>query len=250
MPSMRDSTDAIMAAAIEHASVVIAFVSRRYKESANCAMEFKYSNKRFKQNKLKIIYVMMQQDYTTVSDPDCCDGYLGVAIGDALWYPMWNETQVASTVAAIQKVVGSNAVRSNDVSTVPSLATATATKMIAAVATNSISTVLIETSSPNPKLPQKLRETVASSADVTTEVKSIITSKEKLYEEAWKILNDPKRILKDKQAELSSYLDELGVFEGMELLVCTEQELKTLSEMLKPAQSRVFDDLIKKIKTS
>jgi hypothetical protein len=62
-----------MAEAIEAANVVIICVSKQYKESANCRMEAKYANQRLKKGKLKIVYVMMQEEYTTVSCEDTCD---------------------------------------------------------------------------------------------------------------------------------------------------------------------------------
>ena len=67
------ATDERMAEAIEAASVVIVCVSKQYKESANCRMEAKYANQRLKKGKLKIVYVMMQEEYTTVSCEDTCD---------------------------------------------------------------------------------------------------------------------------------------------------------------------------------
>ena len=39
-------------------------------------MEAKYANQLLKKKRLTIIYVMMQSDYTTVSD-ESCDGWLG-----------------------------------------------------------------------------------------------------------------------------------------------------------------------------
>jgi hypothetical protein len=39
-----------------------------------------------KKQKLNIIYVMLDKNYTTVSTPNCVDGWLGIMLGDALWY--------------------------------------------------------------------------------------------------------------------------------------------------------------------
>jgi len=77
---MSGSTDERMAEAIEASSMVVICVSKQYKESPNCRMEARYTNQLCKKGKVKIVYVMMQQEYTTVSEPDCCDvskrGYL------------------------------------------------------------------------------------------------------------------------------------------------------------------------------
>ena len=70
---MAGATDEKMAEALEAASVCIIFVSKQYKESPNCRMEAKYANQLYKKGKLRIIYVMMQQDYTTASSPECID---------------------------------------------------------------------------------------------------------------------------------------------------------------------------------
>ncbi len=74
---MGGSTDERMAAAVEAASIVVICVSRDYKERPNCRMEAKYANQMHKKGKLNLYFVMMENDYTTVSVPDSCDGWLG-----------------------------------------------------------------------------------------------------------------------------------------------------------------------------
>jgi hypothetical protein len=88
---------------------VIVCVSRQYKQSSNCRMEAKYANDRFKRGRLKLLYVMMDAQYTTRSEPECVDGWLGIMLGDALWYPLWNEASVASTAKTLASVLGTNA---------------------------------------------------------------------------------------------------------------------------------------------
>ncbi len=82
VPAMSGSTEERMAEALEAASVLIICVSKGYKESANCRMEAKYASQLSKKGKIKIFYVMMQREYTTVSEPDSCDGWLGIMIGE------------------------------------------------------------------------------------------------------------------------------------------------------------------------
>ena len=72
-------------------------------------MEANYSNQRFKKGKVKLIYLMMQQEYTTVSEPESVDGYLGVMVGDSLWYPLWNESAVSEAVDALSGLLNENA---------------------------------------------------------------------------------------------------------------------------------------------
>jgi hypothetical protein len=106
---MAGATDEVMAQAVEAASHVIVFVSKDYKESANCRMEAKYTNQLSKKGKVKPIFVMVQNEYTTVSTPEYVDGWLGIMIGDSLWYPMWSESQIDSTAQEIAKVLGNEA---------------------------------------------------------------------------------------------------------------------------------------------
>ena len=83
---MAGSTDTIMAAAVEASSHVVVCVSRGYKNSANCEQEAAYARQFEKKRKLKIIYLMMQSDFTTVSQPDSVDGWLGIMVGNSLWW--------------------------------------------------------------------------------------------------------------------------------------------------------------------
>ena len=83
---MAGSTDSIMAAAVEASSHVVVCVSRDYKNSANCEQEAAYARQFEKKRKLKIIYLMMQSDFTTVSQPDSVDGWLGIMVGNSLWW--------------------------------------------------------------------------------------------------------------------------------------------------------------------
>ena len=70
---MSGSTDERMAEAIEAASMVVVCVSRQYKERPNCRIEAKYTNQRYKKGRVKIVYLMMQEEYTTESKPEYCD---------------------------------------------------------------------------------------------------------------------------------------------------------------------------------
>jgi hypothetical protein len=82
---MAGSTDEVMAAAVEASSHVVVCVSKDYKLSPNCRQEGSYARQQEKKGKLKIIYVMMQEQYTTVSSPECVDGWLAIMVADKLW---------------------------------------------------------------------------------------------------------------------------------------------------------------------
>eukprot|EP01042_Synura_sphagnicola_P001817 gene1817-2132_t len=106
---MSGGTDERMAEAVEASSAIVVCVSRPYKERPNCRMEAKYANQLLKKGRLRILFVMMQMDYTTVSEPECCDGWLGIMIGDALWYPLWDESAVQTTASSIAAILGEQA---------------------------------------------------------------------------------------------------------------------------------------------
>lgn len=59
--------------------------------------------------KVQIIYVMMQEEYTTVSEPESVDGYLAIMIGDKLWCPLFTEDKLANVVEFISGKVGDRA---------------------------------------------------------------------------------------------------------------------------------------------
>ena len=82
---MQGDTDDVMAKAVERSSFVIVFVSKRYKESANCRQEAQYARGREKRGRVKMLYVMTDAKYTSVSEPEAVDGWLGMMVGQQLW---------------------------------------------------------------------------------------------------------------------------------------------------------------------
>jgi len=111
---MEGDTDERMATALEFSDFVIIFISRDYKNRPNCRQEAQYAHQLKKKGKVQIIYVMMDPSYTTVSSPDCVDGWLGIQVGGALWYPLYNESQVSSTANEIVKIMGDSCKRSDN----------------------------------------------------------------------------------------------------------------------------------------
>lgn len=101
LPPMHGSTQDCMAQAVELSSIVVVFVSKQYKESPNCRCECKYANQLRGRNKLDIVFVMMQEDYTTASHPNYCDGWLGLIIGDMFYLTLFDEKSVKATSSEI-----------------------------------------------------------------------------------------------------------------------------------------------------
>lgn len=56
--------------AMDVSPCIIVCVSKSYKNSERCHTEVSYAH----ENKLKLIFVMMEENYTTSSTPDCVDG--------------------------------------------------------------------------------------------------------------------------------------------------------------------------------
>jgi hypothetical protein len=105
LPAMVGSVDDCMARALELSHTVIICVSPEYKESANCRSEGKYANDLFKRGHLNIIYVMMNKQYHTGSVPEFVNGWLGLMVGDYLWYSLWDEVCVASTSSSVSALI-------------------------------------------------------------------------------------------------------------------------------------------------
>jgi hypothetical protein len=74
MEGMTGATEDVMAEAVERSCVVIICVSKEYKESANCRLEAKYAQQLFKKGRTRLAFVMMTEDYTTVSRDQSVDG--------------------------------------------------------------------------------------------------------------------------------------------------------------------------------
>lgn len=83
-----------MADAVDAASCVIVFVSRAYKESANCRAEAEYAHGSVRDG-LQMLHAMCEQDYTTVSN-ERVTGWLGFLIGQHLWYAAWSDPATAA----------------------------------------------------------------------------------------------------------------------------------------------------------
>jgi hypothetical protein len=97
--------------AIQYSHTVVICVSVQYKDSANCRAEAKYAHARSIQadnHQLKLIYVMMDEQYHTRSSPRQVDGWLGFMIGTQTWYPLWNSNQVETTAKSLAKLFADN----------------------------------------------------------------------------------------------------------------------------------------------
>jgi hypothetical protein len=105
------STFECMASAVENSSWVIIFVSREYFNSENCKKEAAYCSQKSK----SLLFVMLDENYHTKSNPVQIQGWLAFMIGTDLWYPLWNlDQQLEVTASAITNKIGNTALLSNN----------------------------------------------------------------------------------------------------------------------------------------
>jgi len=100
-PLEGDNIDHMMASSINNAKLMIMFVSKAYENSANCMQEAMYAKKKRKAGKVDILFVMVDPDY----NGDDVDGTLGIMIGSALWYPLFDESQLADTTSRLVEYI-------------------------------------------------------------------------------------------------------------------------------------------------
>jgi hypothetical protein len=100
LSALSGSSSGLLTEAIEHSHTVIIFVSREYKMSGSCRAEATYADQLRKKGFLRIVFVMMQVDYTMTS-AERVDGYLANMIGNSTCQPLWDIAQLESTADAI-----------------------------------------------------------------------------------------------------------------------------------------------------
>ena len=91
-----------MADGVSNASVMVCFMSQKYQESENCALEVKFA----RQSGVEIVPVMMQRGWKA-------SGWLGLLTAGSLWTPLFEdgafEENVGQLHGQIQKVLVDNA---------------------------------------------------------------------------------------------------------------------------------------------
>jgi len=197
---MAGDTDEKMAAAIEAAHTVVIFVSPQYKESGNCRTEAKYSKQRQLVCPLKILYVMMCENYHTRSNPPV-DGWLALNIGTDLWYPLWHDSMVDTTSMAIAELAGG--------------AAAAASATLAPINVPMTSVVSVS--------PGKSTGGSAGGVDLDT---------------AWTVLNDPNNAI--TPGSVADYMNKVGLTEKDELMDLDEADLFDMSALLKQLKQKKF----------
>jgi hypothetical protein len=169
-------------------------------------MEAKYANQMSKKGKLKLVFVMMESNYTTVSTPDCCDGWLGIMLGDQLWYPLWDENQVESTARQLASMIGSSSKAIEPIN----------------------GTLTTERSSP-------AATTKPSQSSIT------LTSKVEVnHTAAYEMLLTPERMIDSSLISVKKILEEWGVLVAEDLGGLLPDDIIALTELMKKAQRKKF----------
>ena len=108
LPPMIGHVNSSMAEAVDFSDFVVVFVSRVYQSTVSCQLEARYANTKAKEGKCKLVFVMMEQDFTT--DLKCSDpvsGWLGMMVGDNVWYPGWDAAHTHATASSIARLITS-----------------------------------------------------------------------------------------------------------------------------------------------
>jgi len=96
-----------MPEAVDASHTIIVCVSPAYKEDVNCLVEAKYIMGRLHVSDLKVIFLMLDQKYTTIS-ANPIDGWLSFFVGTESGFPLWDRLMVITTTREIAKVMGDN----------------------------------------------------------------------------------------------------------------------------------------------
>lgn len=96
-----------MPEAVDASHTIIVCVSPQYKEDVNCLAEAKYIMGRLHVCDLKVIFLMLDPKFTTVSRPPI-DGWLSFFVGTEVGYPLWDRLMVITTTREIAKHIGDN----------------------------------------------------------------------------------------------------------------------------------------------
>jgi hypothetical protein len=219
-PSMQGDIEDAMAEAIQKSFAMVVFVSQQYKESVNCRAEAKYARAREANGFLKLIYVMVDENYHTRSSPRAVDGWLGFMVGSDLWYPLWQMNQLEQTAKAIADLVGDHAKNNGSSSGVD---------FPSPIAMKSSSTTAI----PVTVKPGDQQLPVGSPIAVGGS-----TASSRDYETGWEIVSEPKKA-KDSAA-LASLLDEHGVYSLKDFMKLDPEYFESLGVLLKTVPQKCF----------
>jgi hypothetical protein len=221
---MGGSVDDRMAEAIQLSDTVLICVSEDYKHSSNCRIEADYAKMLARRGLTKVVFLMMNEHYTTVSSPKFCDGWLGIMIGTEMWYPLWTDDKIAGTAKAIAQIIGDAAYSKNGLRS----RTVVDKSTVSAAAGGATKPPLISSST----------SVTPSSSPSKADTASIVVSSSEACEQVWNTLHN--EICCTNQAGLLEYLIELGITSKEDLpYIDDNSQAKLVTYLKKVSASKV-----------
>jgi hypothetical protein len=224
-----------MATAIEKAAFAIIFVSRGYIDSPNCHLEAEYCAAQCSKNKIMIIYVMMESDYTTVSTPESVVGWLGIMIGTSMWYPLYEETQIPELCDTLSAIFGDECKVSDSI--LNPRASISASISANSSARSSFSGIEQLFTSHHQ---QQQQQQVVPTPAVGSSMNAIMTLRDNnaALKECYEILTTTSA--SSDHVQMMKRLEEFGIEEPSYLQYIEENELTQLTSLLKHAPRNKF----------
>jgi hypothetical protein len=196
-----------------HAALAAAFVviclSKSYKTDIISRMELKLAI----DSGANVLVLFLESDYTLDSEGDRIDGWLEILKSGCGMQMMWVSSLVRNAVEFIVSAIGPNAARHD----------------VAMRNPNGVGSVagIEQPASPG---------YVSASEEAT--ILGISPEKLDRLETAWNIIQSPSNSV-DIEA-LNAYLDKMGVYCALDLRQCDEDDLQTISNLLKKIQMKRF----------
>jgi hypothetical protein len=245
-------TDQRMTEALERSYAAVVFVSPQYKSSFDCQVEAKKARGLVKKGQLKMLYVMVSDDYTTLSQPEACDGWLGHMVGQDAWYALFDPSMIFGCVDSIVGVLQSHALREGTLCTarvrrigslvaLPPLRGEVVSGQAAWAATLAVAVPVITPVWSDPWSPNSsakaFRKNVAA-ASAAAACPNLID-----YPAMYAVLTDSAK--QSNHDGLCTALDDIGITAATDLDMVNDDEFRSMLPFLKPVGQRKLLQLLR-----
>ena len=244
--------------------MVIIFVSREYKNSFNCKAEANYARGLVKKGRLKMIFVMMQADYTTHSEPEFCDGWLGLYIGQDMYYEFYDLSGVTKVVDKIAKVLSDKTL--HDPSSKSPVSLPPISQLSNQVGLDGVSSPIRTPRFTTPRgSPQGTLSVDAAARASINNFNAVSSTKHKPLEhspsqqnlfgdinKAWSVIKDPNKIVKARREEILVYLDDVGMTcaEDLDVHADDADALKKIEAFLNQTGQKYWEKVFPAVSSS
>ncbi len=151
----------------------------------------------------------------------CADGWLGFMIGTELWYPLWEEDMIQSTVNSIAGMVGDNARLEKNKAVLVSTGGASGSSGGCVNANSFIAPVAA------PVTAVYTAPTNAAPTVIDPEV-------------AWNMINGSNLTFATDASKLAELFNELGLSECADMYELNREQIDSLAALLKPIPKKKF----------